>query len=64
MLVRAVIVQYQVQLHFFGKFVDKPAQEFQEFLMAISRKALTDDFTLQNLQGGEKGPRSRRQPPE
>ena len=42
----------------FGKLVIQSAQEFQEFLMAMSRKALPNDLAFQNFQGGEKSSRS------
>src|SRR6266446_4557895 len=58
MFVRAIIVQYQVQFHFFWKLVIQSAQEFQKFLMAMPRKALADDFAFQDFQGGKQGRRS------
>src|SRR5574342_144387 len=58
MFVRAVIVQHQVQLQPLGKLVIQSAQESQEFLMAMSRKALADDFAFQDFQSGEQGRRS------
>src|SRR5207244_1864863 len=48
--VRAVIIQNQMQLQFLGKLLIQSAQKFQEFLVAMPRKALANDFSLQNLQ--------------
>src|SRR5438477_74972 len=53
MFVRAVIIQDQVQLQFFGKFLVQSAQKSQKLLVAMPGKALADDFSFQYFQGRE-----------
>ena len=46
-LVRAVIVQQQMQLLLPRKLTVQPQQEFQELLMAVSGLALPDHLAVQ-----------------
>lgn len=49
----AVVIQHQVELQLLGKLVVELAQKSQELLVAMSGKALADDFAFQDLQGGK-----------
>ena len=51
--VRTVVIQHQMELQLFGKLVVQSAQESQKLLLAMPRKALTNDFALQDFQGRE-----------
>ena len=53
MFVGAVVVQYQVELQLLGELIIQLPQESQELLVAMSRKALADDFAFQDFQRRE-----------
>src|SRR5215207_3565311 len=53
MFVGPIIIQYQMEFQLFGKLVIQAPQKFQELLVTMPRKALANDFALQDLQGRE-----------
>ncbi len=55
MLVRAVVVEHQMQRYRAGELIVQAAQEAKELLVPVAFKALTHDASLQDVQGGEEG---------
>ncbi len=53
MFVGAEVVQYQMEPQLLGELIIQLPQESQELLVAMSWKALADDFTFEDFQRRE-----------